>query len=76
MLSVRHEVPKLLGYRCSSMLMLEAQGTSLCAVSLDEEAEKMHKESYKGLGFENEFLIDQSSIVRFPTSLGLTGLAF
>ena len=40
------------------MLMLEAQGTSLCAVSLDEEAEKMHKESYKGLGFENEFLID------------------
>lgn len=76
LLSVRHEVPKILGYEKSSMFSIDETGKNLCAISLDEETENIERESYVGLGFEKEFVIDITQIVRFPTTLGLTGLAF
>lgn len=75
-LSVRHDVPKLLGFQYSSMYVIDEKGTSLCAISLDEESDKIERENYQGMGFEKEYLIDTTQIVRFPTTLGLTGLAF
>ena len=56
--------------------MVDETGRSLCAISLDEESEKIQRETYHGMGFEKEFVIDRSQIVHFPTTLGLTGLAF
>ena len=58
------------------MFVIDETGKSLCAISLDEETEKMERETYQGLGFEKEFVINKSQIVQFPTTLGLTGLAF
>ena len=75
-LSVRHDVPKLLGFQHSSMYVIDETGASLCAISLDEESDKIERENYQGMGFEKEYLIDTTQIVRFPTTLGLTGLVF
>jgi len=67
-------VPRILGYEKSSLFLID--GKSLCAISIDEESEKMQREIYEGLGFEKEYVIDKSQIVHFPTTIGLTGLAF
>lgn len=56
MLCVTHDVPKILGYQNSSLFAIHKG--SLCAISIDPESEKMKKETYLGLGFENEFVID------------------
>jgi hypothetical protein len=57
------------------MYVIDETGASLCAISLDEESDKIERENYQGMGFEKEYLIDTTQIVRFPTTLGLTGLA-
>lgn len=75
-LSVRHDVPKLLGFQHSSMYVIDETGASLCAISLDEESDKIDSENYQGMGFEKEYLIDTTQFVRFPTTLGLTGLVY
>lgn len=58
------------------MYVIDETGGSLCAISLDEETDKIDRENYKGMGFEKEYLIDTTQIVRFPTTLGLTSLAY
>jgi len=46
LLSVRHDVPKLLGFKSSSMFIIDETGANLCAIGLDEESEKIDRENY------------------------------
>lgn len=73
---MRHDVPKLLDFQHSSMFVIDETGQNLCAISLDEQTDNFERKNYGAMGFEKEYLIDTGNIVRFPTALGMTGLAF
>ena len=40
------------------------------ALSYNSEEERIKNETYTS-GFENEYLIDKTQVVRFPTNMGL-----
>lgn len=44
-------------------------------MTLDKEAERIARAEYTG-GFEKEYVLDSSQIVKFPTNMGLQGLTF
>ena len=73
--SVGDDVPKLLNYSNASLFLIDSTGQTLQAMSYDGEKERMKNETYTS-GFENEYLIDNTQIVMFPTNVGLQGMSF
>ena len=55
--------------------MIDSTGQTLQAMSYDGEKERMKNETYTS-GFENEYLIDNTQVVMFPTNVGLQGMSF
>ena len=46
LISVKNELPKLLGYKHSNLFLLDETGLNIQAVGLDEEADKNEREQY------------------------------
>ncbi len=68
--SVRHDLPKLLGFSHANIYQVDPH--SLFAVSLNEEDEKRARAEI-GFSFEQDYVFDESQIVRFPLNMGVNG---
>jgi hypothetical protein len=42
--AIKHDLPKLLGFECANVYLVNEKGKNLFAISIDEEAEKRAKE--------------------------------
>jgi hypothetical protein len=68
------DLPKLLGFEQSTLFVYDDRD-SICAVAIDEKGEREKKKN-AAPGWEREFLVDAGNVVKFPTSLGITGFCF
>ena len=70
--SVRHDLPALMGFTHANIYQVDS--TSLFAVSLNEENEKRVR-AETDYSFEQDYVFDESQIVRFPLHMGVNGFS-
>jgi hypothetical protein len=70
--SIKHELPNLMSFEHASVYLHDPVKDNLFSISINEDAEQETSSS----SFERNFVIEESQIVRFPTSMGINGFAF
>ena len=70
--AVKSEVPVLLGFQACNIYIAGDQ--RLYSVSIDAEAEKILESGKRS--FEQDYVIDESQVVKFPQSMGINGFAY
>lgn len=74
---IKSDVPKLLGYDHAEIFMYENSTTArknLYCMSVGKEEVSIDPDQDPP-GFEEEFVIDEKQVVRFPTNMGISGYA-
>ena len=74
---IRHlktDLPTLLGYSYAEVFMYNQQLNNLYCMSIPMEDAQRDPEADPP-GFEEEFIIDEKQIVRFPSNMGISGYA-
>ena len=72
---VKNELPGLLGFTSAEVFLLDGPNRNLYCMSVRPDEVLHDSEEGKGRSFENDFIVNEERIVRFPTNMGVSGYA-
>lgn len=72
--NLKTDLPTLLGFTCAEVFMHSNQMNNLYCMSVTMEEPVRDPDADKP-GFEEEFIIDEKQVVKFPTNMGISGYA-
>lgn len=71
---VKTDLPRLLGFSAAEVFMYDQMQKNVYCMSIRVEEPSIDPER-DAPGFEEEFIIDEKQIVRFPLNMGISGYA-
>ena len=71
---VKTDLPKLLGYGSAEVFMFDHPNKNLYCMSVPMEDHSIDPDADPP-GFEEEFIVDEKQVVRFPSNMGVSGYA-